>query len=239
VELVPIDVTNPASVGDAAALVADAAGPQGLRAVVNNAGIIVQGPLELIPATELRRQFEVNTLGPVHVVQAFLPLLRAGNGRIVNISAPTAHVPVPFLGPIGASKSALESLSDALRLELAAWRIPVTVVEPGGTDTAIFTTAEAAARAALATVEPARVALYERQLAAVARAGARQKLGPVGPVGAAVVTAVTARRPRRRYRAGRGVLAFAMIARLPAGLRERLVCAAVGLRGVPADPRVA
>src|SRR5579875_523363 len=204
VQLVAINVTDPASVENAAKVVEEAVGGDGLWAVVNNAGVIVQGPLELVPAEGLRRQFEVNTLGPACVIQAFLPLLREGKGRIINISAPTARVPVPFMAPIGASKAALASLSDSLRVELGAWDIPVVVIEPGGTDTAIFAKADAATQAALGAADPARVALYTGQLAAVAKAAAKQKLGPADAVAKTIGDAVAARKPKRRYRAGTG-----------------------------------
>lgn len=230
VQTVPIDVTDPGSVVAAAKNVAAAVGSQGLRAVVNNAGVIVQGPLELVPADELRRQFEINTVGPVQVIQAFLPLLRTGHGRIINISAPTARVPIPFMAPIGASKAALASLSDSLRLELGAWDIPVVVIEPGGTDTAIFRKAEAAMQDALAAADPAKIASYSDQLAAVAKAAAKQKLGPADPVAKAIAGAVQARKPRRHYTAGSGVAIFGVLAHVPAGLRERLVKSVFGLR---------
>ena len=229
VQPVAIDVTDPSGVENAAEVVAEATGGGGLRAVINNAGVIVQGPLELVPAEELRRQFEVNTLGPAHVIQAFLPLLRTGKGRIINISAPTARVPVPFMAPIGGSKAALASFSDSLRLELSAWGIPVTVIEPGGTDTAIFRKAETAAQAALGAADPARAALYSDQLAAVAKAAARQRLGPADAVAKTIVAAVEARKPKHRYAAGSGTAIFAVLARMPAGLRERLIKTVFGL----------
>ncbi|MCX4093685.1 SDR family NAD(P)-dependent oxidoreductase [Nocardia sp. alder85J] len=223
---IPIDVTDPESVSAAAELVAGEVGDAGLRAVVNNAGIIVRGPLELVAPAELRRQFEVNTLGPAYVCRSFLPLIRAGQGRIVNISAPTARVPIPFLGPIGASKAALVSLSDALRGELAAWRIPVVVIEPGGTDTQIFAKADQVAAATLAADSGA---LYSAQLAAVAKVEARQSPGPVDSVAAAVVRAVGARKPKRHYAAGTGVRLFATLAALPDPVRDRAVAGAFGL----------
>jgi NAD(P)-dependent dehydrogenase (short-subunit alcohol dehydrogenase family) len=226
---VAIDVTDPASAGNAAKAVREAVSGDGLRAVINNAGVIVQGPLELVPPEELRRQFEVNTLGPAHVIQAFLPLLRTGKGRIVNVSAPTARVPVPFMAPIGASKAALASFSDSLRIELGAWGIPVAVIEPGGTATAIFQKADAATRAALAAADQATVALYSDQLAAAAEAAARQKLGPADAVAKTIVAAVEARKPRRRYTAGPGVAVFGVLAHLPASLRERLIKTVFGL----------
>ncbi|MQY31546.1 SDR family NAD(P)-dependent oxidoreductase [Nocardia aurantia] len=223
---IPIDVADPESVSAAAELVAAEVGDAGLRAIVNNAGIIVQGPLELVAPAELQRQFAVNTLGPAYVCRSFLPLVRTGHGRIVNISAPTARVPVPFLGPIGASKAALVSLSDALRSELAAWHIPVVLVEPGGTRTEIFTKAE---QVAARTMD--RTPLYQAQLAAVAKAAARQSLGPIDPVAAAVARAVAARNPKRRYAAGAGVRLFGIIAALPDPLRDRVVATAFGLTG--------
>jgi NAD(P)-dependent dehydrogenase (short-subunit alcohol dehydrogenase family) len=229
VQPVAIDVTDPSSVEDAAKVVDEATGGEGLRAVINNAGVIVQGPLELVPAGELRRQFEVNTLGPAHVIQAFLPLLRKGKGRIINISAPTARVPVPFMAPIGGSKAALASFSDSLRLELGAWNIPVTVIEPGGTDTAIFRKAETTAQAALGATDPAKAALYSDQLAAVAKAAAKQKLGPADAVAKTIVAAVEAGKPKRRYAAGSGTAIFAVLAHVPASLREGLIKTVFGL----------
>jgi NAD(P)-dependent dehydrogenase (short-subunit alcohol dehydrogenase family) len=228
VQPVAIDVTDPASVENAAKVVREAVSGDGLQAVINNAGVIVQGPLELVPAEEMRRQFEVNTLGPAHVIQAFLPLLREGKGRIVNISAPTARVPIPF-SPIGASKAALESLSDSLRIELGAWGIPVAVIEPGGTATPIWQKADTAAQAALSGTDPGTVALYSDQLAAVAKAAAKQKLGPADAVAKTIVDAVAARRPKRRYMAGSGVAIFGVLAHLPTSLRERLIKTAFGL----------
>jgi NAD(P)-dependent dehydrogenase (short-subunit alcohol dehydrogenase family) len=229
VQPVAIDVTDPSGVEDAAKAVDEATGGGGLRAVINNAGVIVQGPLELVPAGELRRQFEVNTLGPAHVIQAFLPLLRTGKGRIINISAPTARVPVPFMAPIGGSKAALASFSDSLRLELGAWGIPVTVIEPGGTDTAIFRKAETAAQAALGATDPAKAALYSDQLAAVAKAAAKQKLGPADAVAKTIVAAVEAGKPKRHYAAGSGTAIFGVLAHVPASLRERLIKTVFGL----------
>ncbi|WP_431926316.1 SDR family NAD(P)-dependent oxidoreductase [Nonomuraea jabiensis] len=221
-----MDVTDPETVTDAAKQVDGA-----LHAVINNAGVIVQGPLELVPPGELRRQFEVNTYGPAYVMQAFLPMLRAGNGRIINISAPTARVPLPFLAPISASKAALASLSDALRLELAAWGIPIVLIEPGTTSTPIFARAEVAAQAAAALAEPDRLALYSKHLTRVAQAMAKQKPGPVEPVANAVVAAVEARNPKRRYVVGDARLA-SILTRLPVRLRERMVMSVLGLTGL-------
>lgn len=237
VHVLPFDVTDPDAVRGAAERVAAALDGRQLRAVVNNAGLIVQGPLELVPPADLRRQFEVNTFGPTFVAQAFLPLLRSGGGRLVNVSAPTANTPLPFLGPISASKAALASLSEALRTELAAWDVPVVLVEPDSTDTPIFAKADAAARRALADADPARVALYRPHLEALGAAMAAQEPAAVGPVATAIVEAVESRRPKRRYVVGRARMLSAL-SRLPAGLREKMIARTFGLAGIRRPPQL-
>jgi len=117
-----VDVTEAASVSAAAKQISDRQRGRGLQATVNNAEGIVQGPPELVPESELHRQFDVNLHGPVRVMRAFLPLLRLGSGRIVNVTAATARIAVlPFAAPVSASKVALARLSNAARLELRQW----------------------------------------------------------------------------------------------------------------------
>lgn len=229
VRLVQLDVTDPASVVAAAKRITDEMGTAGLRVLVNNAGVIVQGPLELVPDDELHRQFDVNVYGPARVLRAMLPALRTGGGRVINISAVSARAGLPFNGPIAASKAALEQLSDATRVELAPWRIPVTVIEFGALDTDIFAKAESAARDSLALADSARVALYRDQLAAVARAVASQSPGSADRVVRVIVKAAEARRPKARYVAGLDARIFVLLLRLPARTRDRVLTRVLGL----------
>ena len=119
------------------------------------------GPIETVPLDLVRRQFEVNVLGPIAVIQAFLPLLRKGQGRIVNMSSIAGVAAVPFLGTYGASKFALEALTDALRLELRAWGISVSLVEPGAIATPIWNKSASLAESIRASADAELVALYE------------------------------------------------------------------------------
>ncbi|SDI67852.1 SDR family NAD(P)-dependent oxidoreductase [Nonomuraea jiangxiensis] len=216
VRVVRMDVTDPVAVEAAAEEIAKET--DGLHAVINNAGTIVQGPLELVPPEELRRQFEVNVYGPVHVIQAFLPLLRAGRGRLINVSAASARLAFPYLGPISAGKAALDSLSHALRVELATWGIPVVIVDPGTVDTPIFAKAEPAAATALAQTPADRAGLYTPALEAVGRAMTRLKPGPVDPAVKLIVQTVRAAHPKPRYVAS-SARAMTVLSRLP--LRTR------------------
>jgi NAD(P)-dependent dehydrogenase (short-subunit alcohol dehydrogenase family) len=229
-EVIPIglELTDEGSVAAAAAAVREHTGDHGLDGLVNNAGVIVQGPLELVPAAELRRQFEINVLGQMAVTQAVLPQLREARGRIVNVGAPTGRLAVPLMGPIGASKAALHSLSDALRMELRHQGIAVSLVVPGALETEIFAKAAAAAQAA----GPAS-AEAERQYAAVLRASAAKfgdmKASPVDATVKAIGAALTERRPKARYTVGSDARQFELLRHLPTGLRDRALMSAVGV----------
>ena len=115
---VKLDVTDAESI---AAARAGSATP--LAGLVNNAGIAVAAPIEFIPLDQLRRQLEINLVGQVAVTQQFLPALRAGRGRIVNVSSIGGRVALPLMGAYNMSKFGLEAMSDSLRRELrrTAW----------------------------------------------------------------------------------------------------------------------
>ncbi|WP_425827829.1 SDR family NAD(P)-dependent oxidoreductase [Streptomyces fractus] len=205
-----------------------AVGPR-LDALVNNAGIVVQGPLELVPGAELRRQFELNVLAPMAVTRAFLPALRASGGRVVNVGAVTSLISVPFAGPIAASKAALASLTDALRMELRPQGVAVSLVLPGAMNTEIFAKADKAMADAGWVGSPETQAHYDRAVRDFRKASERMRSGPVDPTVDAIRKALTARRPAARYVSGRDAKVLAALRRLPTGLRDRVLSRAVGL----------
>ncbi|WP_027345930.1 SDR family NAD(P)-dependent oxidoreductase [Hamadaea tsunoensis] len=228
---VRLDLTDPDSVAAAAQEIDRRQGGRGLHAVINNAGVIVQGPLELLPEAELRRSFEVNVYGPVRVLREFLPQLRQGHGRVVNIGAPAGDVGLPFAALLSASKAALHALNDAVRVELAPWRIPVVQVIPGGTRTEIFAKAATASADVMATVDPEALRRYRSAIEAVAAANARTPLDPVGKVTKAVLAAVLDTRPKARYVVGNARI-FDLLTKLPRGTRDRLILRTLGLNKV-------
>ena len=128
---VELDITNSNEIAAALKTIAGEVGDAGLTGLVNNAGIGVVGPLEIVSLDELRRQFEVNVIGLIAVTQALLPLLRKARGRVVNMSSIAGRAAMPYMGPYAASKHALEALSDALRIELQHTGVRVSVIEPG------------------------------------------------------------------------------------------------------------
>ncbi len=235
---VPLELTDADSVGAAKAAVRELTEGSGLEGLVNNAGVIVQGPLEAVPISELRRQFEINVLGQMAITQAVLPELRAADGRIVNVGAPTGRTAAPLLGPIGASKAALHSLTDSLRMELRHQGIDVSLVVPGALDTEIFAKAAAAAEAAgPASAEAASV--YAQATAAATEAMAEMKPSPVDATVRAIRTALTERRPKRRYTVGSDARQFELLAHLPAAVRERLIMRTLGIGPEAFEPETA
>lgn len=231
---VVLDVTDEDSVRRAAQEVGKRLDGDPLSAVVNNAGVIVEGPIELVDGPELEREFRVNVLGPAAVIRAFLPLLRASKGRIVNVAAPTARRAVPLNGPISSSKAALESLSVALRGELAPWGIKVVIVEPTAADTPIFALASEAAAASRRTADRRVVDLYTPMIESAQRASSRMSLADPVAVASVLVRAITARRPRTVYPAGPGARLLPIIGRLPDSLSDAVVARAIGIAGIEA-----
>src|SRR5215212_2955708 len=111
-------------------------------AIVNNAGVVVSGPMETVSPDDWRKQLDINVIGQLAVTQAVLPRLRQSRGRIVFISSVNGRLSMSLIGAYCASKFALEAAADALRMELRPWHIPVSIIEPGQTDTDMWRTAD-------------------------------------------------------------------------------------------------
>jgi NAD(P)-dependent dehydrogenase (short-subunit alcohol dehydrogenase family) len=229
---VRLDVTDADSIARAAEHVAAAVGDVGLDGLVNNAGIVVSGPIEAIPIAALRRQLEVNVVGPVAVTQALLPLLRRARGRIVNMGSIAGRSTLPVLGPYSASKHALEALTDAMRLELRPFGVEVSIVEPGAIATPIWQKSQRAGAELEQAISPELRALYGELIDRIRTAAARSERDarPVDAVVALVRHALTAPRPRTRYLVGRDArLRATLQALLPDRLLDWILIRALGL----------
>ncbi len=197
-----IDVTDSTSIKSAVEIVTKAVGEVGLAGLINNAGIAVTGPLEFLPMVDLREQFEVNVIGQIAVIQAFLPLLRKKPGRIVNLGSMSGKLALPYLGPYAASKFALEALTDSLRVELRPWGIRVSMIEPGNIATPIWEKSKAATEARMKRLPPQAQDLYGSAIATMLKAADKMSKAAISPdkVVQAVVHALRAKRPKIRYR---------------------------------------
>jgi NAD(P)-dependent dehydrogenase (short-subunit alcohol dehydrogenase family) len=224
VHAIPLDITDRSAI---AALLDRL--PAALTGVVNNAGIIVNGPVEGLSLDDLTRQLDVNVISQIAVTQAVLPKIREARGRVVFISSVSGLFTTPGTGAYNASKYAIESLADALRMELRPWRIPVSLIEPGPIRTDMWGDV-------LDDYDRMTKQLSEehRQLYASHLAGSRNLLGRMRKLAAdpkrvtkAVDHALTSRRPKRRYLldiASRAQKAVATIA--PTAVNDAVLAAA-------------
>ncbi len=135
VSLVICDITKPEAVKAWAGGVSDALGDAGIDLLINNAGILTPGPIELLPLDAVRREFDVNVFGALSVINAYLPALRKARGRVVQVSTWTASVPLPFNGPSGASKAAMEVFAAVYRAELKTFGVDFVVAAAGNMKT--------------------------------------------------------------------------------------------------------
>lgn len=211
-----LDITMQSDVAAIADRVARDPQRRPLRALVNNAGIAVNSPVETLPIDQWRRQFEVNLFGHIAMTQALLPALLLSSGTVVNISSVGGKVVLPTYGAYAGSKFALEAASDALRREVAEVGIKVVVVEPGAVKTEMAERGIATAEALMAGLTDAQLARYGDLIAAVtAQARSFGEEGVSAEHAARVIArAATASRPRTRYTIGRDAAILVRISRL-------------------------
>lgn len=194
-ETLVLDVTKPESIAAARAAIDAATGGHGVDVLVNNAGYGLIGPLEELSDADLRAQFETNVFGLMAVTRAFVPAMRArGAGRVINVSSVGGRMTFPLMGAYNATKYAVESLSDALRVELRPFGIHVSLIEPGSIRTEF----------ADVSVGTLRVSADSPYAPALGRADDIRKQFDemaVGPevISAAIRAAAEDRAPRARY----------------------------------------
>jgi NAD(P)-dependent dehydrogenase (short-subunit alcohol dehydrogenase family) len=227
-----LEVTDADSIAEAATLVVEAVGEAGLVGLVNCAGIGVTAPMELVPLDELRRQFDINVIGQVAVIQAFLPLIRAARGRIINVSSVGGKITIPFGGPLCASKYAIESINDALRMELRPWGIHVMLVAPGSIHTPAVDKLVQDSEAMLRTFPAEGARHYATSYRAFVRALVKHEESGAPPeaMAAIVLKALAARKPRTRYPVGPLSRRLPWLARwLPPSVFDRVKARLFGL----------
>jgi NAD(P)-dependent dehydrogenase (short-subunit alcohol dehydrogenase family) len=220
---VKLDVTDGDSIAAARAELGD--GP--LAGLVNNAGVAVAAPLEFLPVEQLRHQLEINLIGQVAVTQQFLPALRAGRGRIVNVSSIGGRLALPLVGAYAASKFALEGISDSLRRELASQGVDVILIEPGGVKTPIWRKSTETANEIQSALPPEAEQLYGPMVEALRRESTRiAEESGIEPRAVAEVIgkALSSARPRTRYLVGRDAKLRARMAKvMPDRMMDRAI----------------
>jgi NAD(P)-dependent dehydrogenase (short-subunit alcohol dehydrogenase family) len=223
-----LDVTDKASIAAAAEEVLKLTAGRGLDVLINNAGYGMCAPMAETTDADLRAQYETNVFGLMNVTRAFLPrMMERRRGKIINVSSVAGRVTMPLFGAYNSSKYALESLSDAMRRELAAFGVKVVLVEPGPIKTEF---SNHAAQSALAHAnEGSPYANVYARTEKMHRQADAMSVGPATVVNA-IVRAIRARRPSARYVAPFvGHFMLALVGMLPTWLVDAIMRRAVGL----------
>ena len=205
IEAIMLDITQEAEITALVERIADDPERRPLRALVNNAGIGINAPVEVLALPEWRRLFEVNLFGHVAMMQALLPALLESRGTVVNISSVGGKVAMPTYGPYGSAKFALEAVSDALRREVGPLGVKVVVIEPGAVKTDMLGRVAGAGErviGGMSTEQRGRYAALMRAVIAQALA-AMPKGAPAEEAARVVADAISSNRPRTRYTVGR------------------------------------
>jgi len=233
VEPVLADVTDSASLAQAAAGIADRLSGSRLGGLVNNAGVALPGPALVQPLAEIEQVIDTNLVGAVRAVQAFGPLLGAvpgelgPKGRIINITSVSGKFGYPFTAAYAASKHGLEGYSESLRRELMLTGVDVIVVGPGAVKTPIWGKGAAVDRSRYAgTGWAAPLARLEDSLAAMDEEGLE-----ASAVADVVLKALTAARPKPRYApVPRPLVNWWLPRLLPTRLVDGVIAGRLGLR---------
>lgn len=227
---IQLDITDPEQIAAAAELVDQRTGAAGLTALINNAGIAVGGPLEMLPLAQVRELMEVNFFGQVAVTQALIPALRRARGRIVLLSSIGGLVTTPYMSPYHASKYAIEAIGNALRVELRRSHIQVALIEPGSVATPIWDKGNELIDGVQVPAELGQYyghvpAAMEKTLKDTAKRGV-----PPERVAAKIEQALNAKRMRARYLIGLDAHAMVWASRLlPDLVFDRVLRRAVGV----------
>lgn len=223
---VQLDVNSPEQVAQCVGRIEAEAGR--LDLLVNNAGYGAMGPVIEMPLAELRQQFETNVFAPLALTQAALPLLQRGSAPlVVNIGSISGIVTTPFSGAYCATKAALHSLSDALRMELAPFGVRVLTIQPGAIQSEFGNNAERS----LASTLPASSRYQPVRSYIEARARASQQNGtPTKQFVHDVVKTIHSQPPPPVRRLGNGSTSLLLLKRLlPARWLDRLLQRKFGL----------
>jgi len=220
VTLIPLDVTNDESVRAAGDKVTGVVGDNGLKGLVNSAGVAMLSPVELITTEEFRQVVNINLVGTFSILREMLPHLRRGRGTIVNISSDAGLLAMPTGGAYCASKFGMEALSDVVRAETRDQGINVAIIEPGNIDTPIWETLHGPIRKKLASLDSALKPYYADYLESLL-ATERQGI-PVKRVARVILKALNSRKPKTRYRVGPDSHVSWLVAKLPARFRDSI-----------------
>ena len=226
IEPIILDITNEAHISALIERITSDKEQRPLRALINNAAIEINAPVEVLPLSEWRRQFEVNLIGQVAMIQALLPELFKSSGTVINISSIGGKGAMGGYGPYAATKFALEAVSDSLRREIEHLGVKVVVVEPGAVTSEMSKRVRSNAEHitnGMTTVQRDRYGNFMKAMVSQAesyinKAVSAEKAGQI------IADILNKKRPRTRYTIGRDAAMLSILIKyLPDRLIDKLI----------------
>ena len=225
-----LDITDETAIAAVAQRIAEDPEHRPLRALVNNAGMAVNAPLETYPLCDWRHLYEVNLFGHVAMMQALMPALAESRGTVVNISSVGGKVAMATYGPYASTKFALEAVSDSLRREVETLGVKVVVIEPGAVSTDMLRQVVLRGDQVVSGMTEAQRGRYGPLMQAVIGQAKASLAGGASPedVGRVILRAITSKRPRTRYVIGRrNALLLQLVEFLPDRMLDGLLAASL------------
>jgi NAD(P)-dependent dehydrogenase (short-subunit alcohol dehydrogenase family) len=205
VEPIILDVTDAGQIAAAVEIVrAKIAAGGRLHAIVNNAGAQWAGPIETLPLTDWRLQFDVLFFGPIALTQQVLPQLRASHGRVINVTSIGGIMPGPMIAAYQAAKAALEAVSDSMRIEFSPFGVHVSAIAPASISTPMLKRSSEKLNRIADALPKSLQPFYADALRAFAKTTVTADRFSISPEKASltILRAVTAPRPRAHYLIG-------------------------------------
>jgi len=176
---------------------------KGLYAIINNAGGGFFSPIELMDIEKFKIEWETRIVGPIRLLQDFLPLIREGKGRILWIVTP-AIIPIPFVGSIHICDFAVNCIVRTLKIELQKWKIPAIMIRCGGIKTSGVNKSYAQVERFFKTIPKEKLTLYKQDLEREIKElkEYNKKRTELVEVAKTIYKALCAKKPKSGYRVG-------------------------------------
>lgn len=196
-----------------------------IDAFISNAGIAVPGPVECVPIDQIKLQYQINVFAPIQLVQGLLPQLRETKGRLIFIGAGQGRVSLPFGGPYGSSKSAITSITDALRTEIHDSGIFVSVLEPGAIKTDILHKSKERWEKIVSGLTQEQSQRYQTSIIKTFQTSEKAFLNAMTPDDFAlqIKNILENKKPKPRYAIGKEAKVLVFLSMLPAKWRAKLL----------------
>lgn len=195
--------------------------------LVNNAGVSLNGPLELLPFSDIKMLLNVNVCGLLSVTKTFLPLIRNTKGRIVNISSGHGLLAIPDKSVYAASKFAVQAISDSLRAELKPFGVQVSNIVVGKINTNVLDKILDERKKMINQAEPETAKLYSTQMEYFDREVKNLPGIEAVEVAKVIADAISHAKPKAQYLVGPGAKKMKMLARFPRVMRDNMLYRAI------------